>query len=130
METENLSLLVYRDGNIVFSSVKKWLHPLFDLETFLKQAGIDGASLVVEDKIVGRGAAFLVVRLGIRKVHARLLSERGRLVFEHYGIEHTWDELVERIQCMTEDLLEKVVDVEEAYAILKERANRAARNRS
>jgi len=130
MDANNQSLLVYREGNIVFSSVKKWLHPLFDLEAFMRRNGIDGASLTIEDKIIGRGAAFLVVRLGIRKAHAKLLSERGRRVFEQFGVDHTWDELVEKIQCMTEDLLDEVVQVDEAYAILKERADHAARNRS
>ena len=129
MDANNQSLLVYQDGSLVFSSDKKWLHPLFELEEFLAANPLDPATLFLEDKIIGRGAAFLIVRLGIRKIHARLLSKRGKQVFEERKIEHTWDDLVEKIECMTEDILADVKLPDTAYEILKERARNAARRR-
>jgi hypothetical protein len=120
------SLVVYSDGNLLFTSNGKWLHPLFDLETFLAGRGIDASSLEIRDKVVGRGSAFLMVRLGARNVHAGLLSRLGRDVLERAGVRHTWDELVDEIQCRTEGLLRDIVDVDEAYRILAERAARSA----
>ncbi|HSW38817.1 MAG TPA: DUF1893 domain-containing protein [Acidobacteriota bacterium] len=119
------SLRAYENGLLVFSSAGKWLHPLFEFEDFLRTGGPDPAGLFLHDRIVGRGAAYLTVRLGIRRSHAGLLSERGREVFLRFGVTSTHDELVERIDCMTEELLAAVDDVETAYAILAERRRAA-----
>ncbi len=108
-------------GRVVFASHGRWLHPLFALGDFLASAEIDLASAELRDKVVGRGSAFLIVRLGIRNVHAVLLSRLGKAVLERAGVAHTWDTLVDRVACATEGLLEDVTDVDEAYRILSHR---------
>jgi zinc transport system ATP-binding protein len=120
-----VTLRVLRDGMVIFTSGGRWLHPLFELERFLRERGEDGSGCEVRDKVVGRGSAFLLVRLGVRAAHAELLSRLGRDVLERAGVAATWDTLVERIQCATESLLERETDVEAAYALLAERAARA-----
>jgi hypothetical protein len=115
---------------IVFASAGHWLHPLFELGDFLATPGIDPASAELRDKVVGRGSAFLIVRLGIRRVHAALLSRLGKQVLDRAGVALTWDTLVDRITCATEGLLEGVSDTDEAYRILSaRRAAALARNR-
>jgi len=114
-------------GAVVFSSAGRWLHPLFELAEFLEGDRIDIASAELRDKVVGRGSAFLIVRLGIRRVHAVMLSRLGKQVLDRAGVEVTWDTLVDRIACATEALLEKVVDVDEAYRILSDRRAAALR---
>ena len=109
-------------SEIVFSSNLRWLHPLFELEHFLKERGIDASTGELRDKVVGRGSAFLIARLGIPRVHAELLSKLGMSVLDSAGIAYTWDTLVEEIACSTEKLLEHVTDPDEAYAILAKRA--------
>jgi hypothetical protein len=121
MATE-VSLKLSLDGRMVFSSAGKWLHPLFQLERFLHTHRIDVGSSEIRDKVVGRGSAFLIVRLGIRKVHAVLLSRLGKDVFDREGVACTWDTLVDQIQCRTEKLLKEVTDPEEAHGILAELA--------
>jgi zinc transport system ATP-binding protein len=120
------SSLELRVGDrIVFASAARWLHPLFELDAFLAASGIAAAAAELRDKVVGRGSAFLIVRLGIRRVHAVLLSRLGKEVLERAGVALTWDTLVDRIACATESLLEGVIDTDEAYRILSDRRTAA-----
>lgn len=48
----------------------------------------------VEDSIVGKAAASLMVYAGVREVNAGVLSEGGKLVFEMNNIPYTYRELV------------------------------------
>jgi hypothetical protein len=121
----SLSFLVA--GEVVFSSRGKWLHPLFDLERFLQERGIEGARGEIRDKVVGRGSAFLILHLGIPRVHAGILSRLGKDVLDRAGIACTWDSLVEEIACSTEEILRNVTDPVQAYQILSQRARKARR---
>ena len=121
----HVSLEFLIDGKVLFSSTGKWLHPLFELEQFLKAREINASTGEIRDKVVGRGSAFLMVRLGVRKAHAGLLSRLGKDVLERAGVTLTWDTLIDEIQCSTEGILREVTDPEEAYPILAERARKA-----
>jgi zinc transport system ATP-binding protein len=119
----NTTLEFSIDGQLIFSSSGKWLHPLFELEEFLKaHAGVDPARAHVRDKIIGRGSAFLIVRMGIRKVHAGVLSRLGKDVLDRAGAACTWDQLVDTIQCRTEGLLRDTTDPQDAYRVLADLA--------
>jgi hypothetical protein len=107
-----VTLRAYAEDREIFSSQGKWLHPLFDLEE----------SLRVEDKIVGKAAALLLVRLGIREIRAGVLSELGRAVLERHHVVYSAAQTVPRIDCQTEILLAEVEDPEAAYRIVKARA--------
>jgi hypothetical protein len=120
----DVSLEFLIDGKVLFTSTSRWLHPLFELEEFLKIREIDVAKGEIHDKVVGRGSAFLIVRLGVDKVHAGLLSRLGKDVLDHAGVTCTWDMLVEEIECRTESILREVTDPEEAWRILVERARK------
>jgi Domain of unknown function (DUF1893) len=121
----DISLEFLIDGQVLFSSTGKWLHPLFELERFLKTQEVHASMGEIRDKVVGRGSAFLMVRLGIRRAHAGLLSRLGKDVLERAGVTFTWDTLVDEIQCSTEGILREVTDPEDAYPILAERARKA-----
>ena len=62
---EPLTLRLYAGAEVLFSSDRHWLHPLFELEAFFAQGGPDPAGTRLVDRITGRAAAFLVARLGI-----------------------------------------------------------------
>ena len=106
------------DGRVLFASTGKWLHPLFDLERFLGSQDIDTRAAEVRDKIVGRGSAFLITRMGVRAVHAGVLSRLGKDVLDRAGVACSWDSLVDQIQCRTEGLLRDTTDPEQAYRLL------------
>jgi zinc transport system ATP-binding protein len=118
------TLEVFCDRLPVFSSAGKWLHPLFELEDFLAGSPLARDALALRDRIVGKAAALLIVRLGIRQVHAGVLSRLGLEVFEARGVKVSWGQLVERIACQTESALAEVQDPEAAYALLRKRAGR------
>jgi hypothetical protein len=122
-----LTLRLYSGDAVIFSSEKHWLHPLFDLEAFFRDSGQDPARTRLVDRITGRAAAFLVVRLGIRDLRTRVLSRRAIPVLERFGVHHQCDELIDKVLCATEDLLAETQDPEAAWVLLQERRARAAR---
>ena len=122
--TAEATLRVHYDDRQVFSSTGKWLHPLFELEEFLSTNSFPPAGVLVEDKIVGKAAALLLVRIGIRQVKAGVLSKLAKGVLERYGVRFSSSTIVERIDCQTESLLADVEDPEQAYRIIMARAGR------
>jgi hypothetical protein len=122
--TGEVTLRVYHGQREVFSSIGKWLHPLFELEEFLRASSHHPRSLRAEDKIVGKAAALLLVRLGIRRVKAGVMSRLGRDVLERHRVQYSAGQTVERIDCRTEILLAEVEDPEQAYRIVRARAQR------
>jgi len=120
----DVTLRAYHEEREVFSSAGKWLYPLFELEEFLNASSYRAESLRLEDKIVGKAAALLLVRLGIRRVKAGVLSELGRAVLKRYDVSYSAAEIVDRIDCQTEILLTDVEDPDQAYRIVAARAGR------
>lgn len=120
----DVTLRAFHGEREVFSSVGKWLYPLFELEEFLETSSYQPETLRLEDKIVGKAAALLLVRLGIRHVKAGVLSKLGREVLERCHVLYAAGQTVERIDCQTEILLSEVEDPEQAYRIVAQRAGR------
>ena len=118
------TLTVVQDGTPIFISHGKWFHPLFELEEYLANHPIEPANLLLQDKIIGKAAALLIHRLGFRTVLAGILSRLGEAVLQRHGIVYTYEQLVDRIHCQTEELLATVEDPEAAYQLVKVRAGR------
>lgn len=118
------TLIVLRDGAPIFTSTAKWLHPLFELEDYLTSHAISPENLILQDKIVGKAAALLIHRLGVCTVKAGVLSRLGEAVLQRHEIAYTYEQLVDRIHCQTEDLLSDAEEPEEAYSLLRVRAGR------
>ncbi len=118
------SLILLHDNRQVFTSDEHWLYPLFELELFLKDAAFPLDQLFLKDKIAGKAAASLIVRLGIRNCFIELLSERAIPVFEQYGVKYAYDQLVDHIQCRTEDLITDKMSMEDTYLFLRKRAGK------
>jgi len=118
------SLVLLQNNRQVFTSDEHWLYPLFELEQFLKDSSIPPEQLFLKDKIAGKAAASLIVRLGIRNCFIELLSERAIPVFEQYGVKYSYDKLVDHIQCRTEDLITDRMTMEDTYLFLRKRAGK------
>ena len=121
---EPLTLRLFQGDEVLFSSSGRWLHPLFELEEVFA-GGLDPAGTRLQDRITGRAAAFLVVRLGIPRLHTRLLSRCAIPVLERFGVDYHGLQLVDRVACATEELLGGIEDPEAAYDLLAERRRRA-----
>ena len=118
------SLTVTQNNQEIFSSQGKWLYPLFELEDFLANNTFSTEHLILTDKIAGKAAAFLIVRLGFKKVHIHLISDGAIAIFNRFKIEFTFDELVPKIQCKTEEIVTGSEPVEEVWQMLRRRAGR------
>jgi Domain of unknown function (DUF1893) len=118
------TLTVFRNGTPIFTSYGKWLYPLFELEDYLAEHAFQPDELILQDKIIGKAAALLIHRLGFRTVKAGVLSRLGEAVLQRYGIAYTYEQLVDRVHCQTEELRSTVEDPEEAYQLVKVRAGR------
>ncbi len=121
-KTQAATLTVWHDGAPIFTSTANWLHPLFELQDYLAAHPVEPAHLLLQDKIIGKAAALLIHRLGFRSVEAGILSRLGEAVLKYHGIAYTYELLVDRIHCQTEDLLAEVEAPEVAYELLKVRA--------
>ena len=118
------SLIVLFQGNRTFSSFGKWLYPLFDLEDYLHEHPLDMSQVEIRDKVIGKAAALMIVRLGAGRVYGETISDLGVTVFEAAGLPYSYGQRVPRIACKTEEILAEVDDPEEAYRILCQRAGR------
>ena len=119
-----LTLRLYAGSQVVFASEGRWLHPLFELEAFFAQGGVDPAGTRLVDRVTGRAAAFLVARLGIPELETFVLSRRAEPVLARAGIKYRCLERVDQIGCATEDLLAGIEDPQEAWTILQARRER------
>ncbi len=118
------SLIIRHQDSILFTSDSHWLHPLFEFNDFLSGKDISVSDLFLHDKIAGKAAACIIVRLGIKKCHIELISERAVPVFEKAGICYTFDKIVEHIDCCTEYLIADDMSVDDAWLFLRKRAGR------
>jgi hypothetical protein len=118
------TLTVICNGTPIFTSYGQWLHPLFELEAYLADHAFPLENLILQDKIIGKAAALLIHRLGFRTVKAGILSRLGEAVLQLHGMAYTYEQLVDRIHCQTEELLATGEDPEEAYRLVKVRAGR------
>jgi hypothetical protein len=124
----------------LYVSGGRWLHPLFDLLELLfvdSAAGPSGqpetraaltpaGDLFLRDRVIGRGAAFLILRAGIRNAWADVVSDGAMALFEAHGATLGGAERVASIGCRTEELLREVEDPDVAWTLLLQRRAAAA----
>lgn len=116
-------LVISNDNVVIFTSNSKWLHPIFEFEDFLKTYKGKTDNLFAHDTAIGKAAAFLLIRLGVKKIHGDLTSSLAiEYVSRTIGINCiTFDKLIDRLQCQTEKELENLTDEEQMYKMIKTR---------
>ena len=125
--SEGESLRLYYDSTCIFSSGKSWLHPLLDLTHEISDLSVDRNRLFLIDTITGRAAAFLLLRLGIKRLCTGILSDLASEILDRAEAEYSAITRVPRIDCQTEEILARISDSEVAYSLIVERAERAKR---
>lgn len=126
-------------GTPLYCHDGKWLHPLFDLLDLLSPEGSAGdtasgealrpaGDLFLRDRVIGRAAAFLILRTGIRHAWADVVSDGAVSLFAAQGASLGWGERVPAIACMTETLLRGVEDTDAAWTLLLARRQDALRS--
>ena len=111
----------------VYTATKRGVRPLVDWLD--ERTDLMGAA--VADKVVGRGAAFLYLLLGVRSVYGAVMSSPAMKVLRSGGIETEWGTLTEGIRnragngpCPMEYSTAVTEDPEEALMIIRAELNR------
>ena len=119
------TICLCKDGKCLFSE-KRGIAPMMD---FIAEAkGLSGYS--VADLVVGKAAALLFVKCGIKRVFAKTLSESAKGVLELYGVDYEYETLTQKIInrdgtdiCPMEKAVAGTDDAHEAYLILQNKLN-------
>ncbi|MDE7405819.1 MAG: DUF1893 domain-containing protein [Clostridiales bacterium] len=90
--------------------------------------GVDLSGYSVADVVVGKAAALLFVKCGIKNVFAKTLSQSAKNILEFYDVAYEYETLTERIinragtdTCPMEKAVRDIDNLEQAYSILKDK---------
>ena len=115
------TICLCKDGNCLYSEARG-ISPMMN---FIAD-GVNLTGYSVADLIVGKAAALLFVKCGIKEVFAKTLSQSAQKVLEENGIPYSYETLTEKIInragtdiCPMEKAVADTDDPEEAYALLK-----------
>ena len=129
LEDSGMSLIIRREGNVIFRSSAKGLLPHLEAIRSLGREALSGA--VMADKIVGRAAALLMLYSRPSEVHAGIITVGGRLLLEGGGVKIFYAEEVDavkvkdgRIYCPFEGMVQGISDPEQAYRAIEARMGR------
>ena len=111
-------------GDNTYTSEKSGIAPM--LGFLADGVGLDGFSAA--DRIIGKAAAMLFVRAGVREVYGEVMSRAALPVLEKYGIRCSFGALTDRIAnragdgiCPMEATVAGIDDPAEAEAALRDK---------
>lgn len=124
LESKRLSLLIYRDGAVIFSSPGKGIKPLIDaIDSFIKE---ELRGTIIVDRIVGRAAALISAYMEAAEVHAGIMStgameelRRNNIGFSYLNKTPNIRNLQDSDLCPFERLVQGIHDPLEAYELIK-----------
>ncbi|HPG38649.1 MAG TPA: DUF1893 domain-containing protein [bacterium] len=125
LEQDGLSIVIEKDGNIIFQSIDPMLKPLYTCLAE-KRAQLKGAT--VYDKIVGRAAAYLCIIGQVKEIYTPLASESAISVLKEHNIKITPGKIIPLIMnrdntdtCPMEKLAMSCTGPEDFYQALQVR---------
>ncbi len=89
LKEEDLTLVVIRNGEVIFKSKDKGIKPMYILATEMKTKAQGG---YLADKVIGKGAAMLCGYIGINEVYTELISNGGIITLNKNNIPFTIEE--------------------------------------
>ena len=111
-------------GDVTYTDTRRGVAPLLAL----LDAATDVTGFAAADKVVGKAAAFLYLRLGVAAVHAGVISTPAYDLLTAHGIAVTYDALVPAIRnragdgyCPMETVTLPLTDPAEAEAAIRKR---------
>ncbi len=116
LEKEDYTLVVVKDGDIIFTSKEKGIKPMYNLIKDMKEEA-KGSSIA--DKVIGRGAALLSTYVKIKEVFGEVVSKEAVEVLEENNIAYSFSIICDYIKnrdktglCPIENLSLGKTDVE------------------
>ena len=119
------TLCLSKDGVLILDD-KRGITPLLELIA----SGKDVSGYSAADKVVGKAAAALFIKCGVKQWYAAVLSKGGAKLLESHGVEYVYDTLTDAIinragtdACPMEKAVRDIEEIEDMYvAILREHA--------
>lgn len=109
-------------GDLLHTSTRRGVAPLLEL------LNTDVSGFCAADKVVGKATALLYCLLGIKAVHAGVISQAALQVLRSHKIVATWDTEVAYIQnrtgdgrCPMEQATEGIEDPQEALVAIQKK---------
>ena len=122
--TEGGYTVVLCRGEVTYTDTRRGVAPLLRL----LDTGTDVTAFAAADKVVGKAAAFLYLRLGVAAVHAGVISAPARDLLTAHGVSVAYDTLVPAIRnragdgyCPMETVTLPLTDPLEAEAAIRTR---------
>jgi hypothetical protein len=124
LDKEELNLLIFKKGEIIYSSKKGGMAPLLEA---IDQLGLEKlVNSTVVDKIVGKAAALLIAYFKAEEVYTKLLSRGAVKVLEAGGISYAAERVIDYIRdkedkdiCPFERMVLEIEDPHEGYKKIK-----------
>ena len=123
MRREDDTCVIIKDEKI-YTSKERGVKPLL---TWLED-GVEMKGASASDKVVGKAAAFLYVKLQIKEIYAGVISKPACAVFKEHGITVQYGEKVDAIRnrmntgfCPMETAVLDIEDADVAIIAIKEK---------
>lgn len=120
LESEGYSCVIQPENGALFTSKKSGIAPLMDFIDNSK-TGV----LAAADKVIGKSAALLFVKMGAKCIYGCVMSRHAESVFRSAGEEYSYGQLVPYIvnrqgdgMCPMEETVLDTDDPEIAYRLL------------
>ena len=117
------TVVLCRD-DVTYTDTRRGVSPLLSL----LDGGVCVNDFAAADKVVGKAAAFLYLRLGVAVVHALVMSEPAYDLLTAHGVAATYDTLVPAIRnragdgyCPMEQVTLPLTDAVEAETAIRKR---------
>lgn len=114
------TLALCRAGEVIVSD-KRGVAPMVD---FILE-GHDLSGYSAADRVVGKAAAVLFIKAGIKEIYALTLSESARAILAAHGVRVEWETLTDQIvnragngPCPMESAVAGVDDIDAAFGII------------
>ncbi|MBR0576582.1 DUF1893 domain-containing protein [Proteiniclasticum sp. BAD-10] len=122
LEKLKASCVIREDGRVIFSSDYSGIRPLLE---FIKSAHTSSGELSLADKAVGKAAAWLILRAGIRQVATPRMSADALSLLHQEDIRCHYVELVPKMlnrsgrgPCIFDETIQGAKTSQEAYLLL------------
>lgn len=128
---ENDYTCVAYNGDRTLVSTKRGVKPL--LEWLDNEKELTGYSAA--DKVIGKGAAFLYIKLGVGCVYAHVISETSLSLLKKHNVDVTYGECVPAIRnrtntgfCPIETSVLEIDEVDKAIEVIRDKMRELSNN--
>lgn len=126
------SIALVKNGETIVSD-KRGIAPLVD---YLSE-GKTFAGFSAADLIVGKAAAMLFVKAGVKSVFAKVISSAGKTYLEKHNVDVSFGEITEKIMnrtktdvCPMEKTVKNTDDFEQGFIALKNKLEELRNNKN